>query len=431
MIQKINNNLVIIYLFSLLLESICFFTIGDFQVTLTFLVSILLLMTSIINTIATKGNFIDTKKLLLFLAFIACISLNVLLTSYQKNITSLLLYFYYICLFLFSCHTLKYKTIRKALNAFMIIVGICGIYGLYQFIGNNFIKGLPLLELIPENLLTPRYNTFGVSYIGGVVYIRPHSIFLEPSHFSQFCSIIILISIISFINKKRDGNLFKKKISVFAMVSGIIGLISSLSGTGFILLGIGVLYIVLKSKSIKIKILFASFLIIAIFMIVINMNNNVIKYFTNRITEMSSSSNASSGNYRFILPLKISFETLYNGNLFGYGLGNDSIAMKLYKAEEASVGNGYFKIFIDMGVIGFIILLAIIFSFKPRKLKNDFASILFVVLLVMNAVGATFMLPSFWCYAVILNGRWINRDYKQVRSLIVIRGYDNENRCRC
>ena len=42
-----------------------------------------------------------------------------------------------------------------------------------------------------------------------------------------------------------------------------------------------------------------------------NMNNNVNKYFNNRITEMSSSSNASSGNYRFI------YQVSGSGNTFG------------------------------------------------------------------------------------------------------------------
>ena len=411
-IRKVKNNLIIIYLFSLLFEAFSFGNIGKFQLTVTFIVSVFLLVFSFIDFLLDNKD-IDLKHTFVSIIFLLAMLCGFLFGYEKSSYTSFLLYFYYLCLFFFTRHTdLSYRKIRLSLNIYLFLLALFSIYGFYQFFALNLSGNFPLKELIPESLLTSGYNTHGISYIGGHIINRPHSIYLEPSSLSQFSAIGIGLGILGLIRGKKDGSCFNKKLCVFAIVSCALGLISSLSGSGIVLLVLLLLYLfrVSKQKNKIAKIIvFLSIIAIIAFLL---RNTSFFQYYVSRLSELNfHNTAASSGRYRFVLPMQMSIDTMFNGRLFGYGLGNDSVAMTLYKATEDSVGNGYFKVFLDMGIFGFIALLLLLFSVKPKKLKDDYQSFFFIVALVMNAIGGTFMLPTLWVYIILINGKWNYRSF--------------------
>jgi hypothetical protein len=99
------------------------------------------------------------------------------------------------------------------------------------------------------------------------------------------------------------------------------------------------------------------------FLLVISLfgeKNNLIRYYMARSFEIKGSS--TSGYYRFILPFKIGFN-----NMFGYGVGNDDIALKMYNASEFGITNGFGKIMVELGWIGLFLIIVFFMSIKPNK----------------------------------------------------------------
>lgn len=392
MIAKIKVNLIYCYFVSILFQSICLFNIGSFPVTVTFLFSVLLLLVSVIESFINKS--IEIKKVAIFFYFLMIIGLSSVFSS-GFNVLSILLYLYYLFLFVVSSHEINPVKEKWIIQVFRRILLFASFYAIYQFIAYNIVAELPLKEIIPLSFRTPNYNTVSQTWTFSVNVYRAHSFFVEPSVLSQFSAIAILLTLFFWKKEKFITNF------IYIIVSTL-SLILSLSGTGFIVLFIGLIYFLFKSNLSFVYKFF--FVMIGFFAFVILANSELGEYYFNRFGEVSNAVTDTSGFNRFILPYRISIYTLTN-KFFGYGPGLDEIAMEEFFALEKTVSSGYGKVFVELGVLGFVGLVLIFLNLYPfyKHKVPDYYGFFLVLLLILNFVSATIVLDIFWCFAVIIN----------------------------
>ena len=390
------NKLFVLLFISLLFESISILTIGDFNITAPFIFVCLILAVSILRFFLNDNFTFDKSRLVISFLMLLLILLSTVLSEKTVSISSAFLYIFYLVYFIVAKHTLKNETIEKTIKIFITISTILSIYGIYQFIALNVLTFLPFKELVPESLLAKGYNTNAIAYVGDIPLNRAHSIYLEPSTLSQISAITILFIFFSYSAK---GGKIKNYIYI---VINLLAFVCSLSGTGAILLGIGVLYYAIKKKKILILLLLAVCAFIFIYFISLILNLDIFSYFISRIIELNPKNGNSSGYYRFVLPFIIGFTNMIK-HIFGYGCGTDGELLLEYGGQETAIANGYGKIFVELGIYGVLLFLLMIVSIKPRhKKKSDLLSVLFLIVLIYPLLGGSLVQPSFWAYASFL-----------------------------
>lgn len=390
------NKLFVLLFISLLFESISILTIGDFNITAPFIFVCLILAVSILRFLLNDNFTFDKSRLVISFLMLLLILLSTVLSEKTVSISSVFLYIFYLVYFIVAKHTLKNETIKKTIKIFITISTILSIYGIYQFIALNVLTFLPFKELVPESLLAKGYNTNAIAYVGDIPLNRAHSIYLEPSTLSQISAITILFIFFSNLAKGR-----KIKNYIFIVIN-LLAFVCSLSGTGAILLGIGVLYYAIKKKKILFLLILAVCASIFIYFISLMLNLNIFSYFLNRINELDPKNGNSSGYYRFVLPLIIGFTNMIK-HIFGYGCGTDGELLLEYGGQETAIANGYGKIFVELGIIGVLLFLLMIVSIKPRYNKNSgLLSVIFLIVLIYPFLGGSLLQPSFWAYASFL-----------------------------
>lgn len=395
-LEFIYNKLFSLLFLSLLFESISIFTFGDFNITFPFIIVCLILIFSIFRFFLSDNYYLEKNRLILSSLLLLLILLSSLLTEMSVSGNSTLLYCFYLIFFITSRPTLKVNDINKTIKIFIGIATFLSLYGIYQFLALNIFTSLPLKELIPESWLAEGYNTNAIAYVGDIPLNRAHSIYLEPSTLSQIAATCILF--LFFLISKNNH----KKKNYILIVIHLIAIICSLSGTGLILLAVGIFYYAIKKKRILFLIVLALIGFFFIYITSIMLNLDIFSYFLNRIIEFNPDSVNSSGYYRFILPIIIGFKNMLN-HFFGYGCGTDGQLLLEFGAEETSIANGYGKIFVELGIIGLILFIVMILSMKPRgRYKTDLLNILFIIVLVYPLLGGSLVQPSFWAYASFL-----------------------------
>lgn len=262
---------------------------------------------------------------------------------------------------------------------------------MYQFYAYNFLPSAPLKELIPSQLWVDDMNVVtsihGYSIFGKEV-IRSHSIYSEPSIFSQFNAIAILLLLCS------KGS-FSKVYFFSSIIILAAGLVCSLSGTGLIILIIGGIYLFVSSKN-KITLSLMAVPLCVIFLILLlNGRGDLFSYFAGRAFEISRTDTSyTSGYYRFVLPFQFGFN-----HLLGFGVGNDDIALLSINAYESTISNGFGKVFTELGIVGLIMIVAFFLIGYPKGRNKRHIKLFLIVTITLNIVG-TFMAPMFWCFAV-------------------------------
>ena len=145
------------------------------------------------------------------------------------------------------------------IELFSMIMNAMAIYGIYQFFGRIF--SLPFCDLIIEGHMVPGFNWSNSIYSFGIIVERSNAIFREPSFFSQFLAMNILI----YANKLLKEDI-KLKYFLLAFLN-LSAMILSFSGTGFIILFFGLviyLYVIQKNIMIRNRIIILSIPLIAV-----------------------------------------------------------------------------------------------------------------------------------------------------------------------
>jgi hypothetical protein len=289
------------FLFGILIFSTVFLqriaiSIGSHQIplvlTLTFIILFLLLI---------RGAKINIARLFLFFGFslVAFVSLF----FYESLSAFSLLYLIALYIpFLFALNS-DDKIKFDLLNKFQLFVLITAAIGVLQFAvmvtGGPFID--PISSLPPSFLQQGYLTTYPISFDSSIMKVNGW-FYLEPSFFSQFLALSIIIEFVYF-----------KRISRTPLL--LVTLILTFSGTGILLLGLAMIPVIIKmgfKKIVLITVLFG--VIISIFL-----TTDYGQYTLHRTQEYKSPN--SSFSIRFINPYKAILDT-EDGLIFGNGPGS-------------------------------------------------------------------------------------------------------------
>lgn len=367
-------------LFSLYFEAFPIFYIGTFTVTLSMILIFCQIVICFINSYFFK---IDTRKFILFFLFSFWMLFASAVLNSDFNFQSFAYHIIYLVYFLFYSNYFGKSALRKYYNLFIRINTVFAFYGIYQFLAYNIVD-LPFPDIIPISFYNIYYNVSATTEIAGAVFQRAHSIFAEPSIFSQIAAITILYAIVK-----------PMKYKCVIILINFIGLFCSLSGTGLIILIVGIVFYVFHNRNFKI--IFAFFILGILLLIALAILKDLpfVNYFLRRISEFSGVNPETSGYYRFFLPFKIGFDSFHNF-FAGFGIGNDNIAFTLYQAKEENISTGLQKMFVELGILGPVFLIALIFIYKKNicksdKILNNLMLMNFVTVLTLNIVGGSLL----------------------------------------
>jgi len=185
---------------------------------------ILIMVLAVMVYLAWHGAArLDAVRLLGFLGVACVFALEGLLTGGGGNVTSfgLLLVMYFLATLVVSMPSSVYLALLRRFQMMMLIAAFMGIA---QFLGQFALPGDYLFSfqhLVPSGLLLPRYNTVIPLQHGSDLFKSNGFVFIEPSTFSQFLAVAIVVELAVFHSARRIG--------VFAMAY-----LFTYSGTGLI-----------------------------------------------------------------------------------------------------------------------------------------------------------------------------------------------------
>ncbi len=239
------------------------------------------------------------------------------------------------------------ERVRESLVKFFLgtalIIALCGIA---QFIAQMFLPVsyvFPIENFLPEALRVTGFNMqIPLSY-GSTVY-RANGIFmLEPSFFSQFLAVAVLVELLTF-----------NRIWI-AVLCGLAILVSQ-SGTGLVLLGVGLpMLMIIRRRWDLLAGCLVLMLLLAMIGPFLHLDNLV-----GRVGEFGSTK--SSAYERFLGGFYVFGDTLGKeplNMLFGYGAG--SYREVAQNSGHPAAEMALFKIVIEFGVIGAIAYFGFVF----------------------------------------------------------------------
>jgi hypothetical protein len=284
--------------------------------------------------------------MLYFLIAISGISLSALVSSYYSKSFSIQSLLLLLGLYFPTIFTFKAGKQLIALKGFQMIILFIAIIGIVQFL-LQFI-GFPFrdwLSFIPAENIIYNYNyAIPISY-GSSIY-KSNGIFpAEPSFFSQLIALSIFIEVYVFQKYKRLLVLFP-------------ALLLSFSGTGLILLAVGLIPLLLTLKWNKLLIIGT----ITIITLSIFFSTGFAGYTFNRIREFQDPN--TSGYIRFISPFTSYIQFFHekgNTPVFWWGMGSgvsDDVAW-----NTPTYLNPLMKLLIEYGLSGLLFFSYLIYVF--------------------------------------------------------------------
>ncbi|MDT4831325.1 hypothetical protein FQZ97_648340 [compost metagenome] len=269
-------------------------------------IPIIALLFSLIATalLASKTAKLKGDKLLIVAYFLAITSYMISVIESPDKISTLsFLYFLVIYLIFFISPKNPRQLISKIPNI-GILFCLAGIgQSLFQSFGLSFYD---VRNIFPEDFILAGYNYSYETNYGSGIYKSNGFTLLEPSFFSQFLAIFFIIEVHN-----------KKRLHFLAAFS--IGILTSYSGTGFMILGSWLIGLFLTSSiGLGRKLIIISFATIG--PLTLFLTN---EYLLNRIAEFNNQ--GSSAHIRFIATFLNYFNLLGQldilGVMFGAGPG--------------------------------------------------------------------------------------------------------------
>lgn len=356
-----------------------------------------ILVIGLIENIAGRKTF-SLTQLLFYIAFLGLIAFSVLVSN-LVDVYSILLYVFYLTAFLFSGYKIPKEVFYKKLRIILIVYTIFSIYGIYQFAA--YAIDLPFKEFIIEGHMVVGFNRTNLVEIGGYIFQRAHSIYLEPSTLSQFAAFAVLLCVILYVKKYVS-----LKMCISFIFINIIAALLSVAGTGYLMLFILILYFFLRyfiQHGINIKFMiglgFLSFCVLLVFILDMPLTN----YIRIRLSEIFDPK--FSGGMRFSYPYLIMFD-IWNSFFFGCSPGNEVLAINHYFEKInmpptfSTMASGYAKIGVELGFFGLLLLTGLLFSLNKKDTANKY---IFVFVLCINFVGGNLLQSYFWVFVMLLN----------------------------
>lgn len=357
-------------------------------------ISFAILFFYLIVCLFNKSVVVNYKLLLKFLTLISVLSISIMIASFNSNYNMIYLGGGLVVL-LYSIFIFDFKNkfpARIVLNSMYFFV----ILGLFQFLVykiSNFYLDLDLI--FNKDFLIQGYNSYsGNNYlekrINGIF-------FLEPSFFSQFCALYLILEYSSF-NLKN-----KMKILTTLFVLLMTG-----SGTGIILLLFFIILNFLFKRNLKFFALtiLCFFLAPVIFSLLLKFFSNFGLYVLERSNEFSLDGDTSF-NYRFTLPYILSYSFVSNLDFLSIFFGNgpittEEINNRFWKSEV-----NFSALIVSMfeyGLIFTVLYAKYLYSIAEKIIKNEIQlSILFMFLFLSGSFYQSYTVILLWIFFKLLN----------------------------
>ena len=421
--QSLNNYIFILFLSAMLFSSYSIFNIGTYSVTVfTVLLAIGLIWTYvqvICGRIKIERDAFNQFIITIF--FVAYLLLNCLLYG-LKNLNSLMMFELFFCAGLFFHRKIDRRQWSRYIDIYQTIMLILSLYGIYQLIGRYF--GLPFTDLKIEGHMVDGFNWSNPIIIGGISVDRSNAIFLEPSFFSQFLAISIIISIFKLFNYKNIYTLaIKNLVASFIMLFiYLAALICTFSGTGILTVFLSLIIIMIINirarytyRGVNVRIVVVGILGLILSVCIFP---NIVYYLLGRLTEITEfNPNASSGYVRFIAGYKAVWYAWQEDFLFGIGLGNIDDFIKSFQGDVIDRGNGLLRIATELGFIGILLwIYYFVLNFNKRSFKNFHYLIIVVCIIVLQLMSDTFSMNYFWAWLYLLNIEIVDNDNSLLQS---------------
>lgn len=415
--QSLNNYIFILFLSAMLFSSYSIFKIGTYSVTVfTVLLAIGLIWTYvqvICGRIKIERDAFNQFIITIF--FVAYLLLNCLLYG-LKNLNSLMMFELFFCAGLFFHRKIDRLQWNKYIDIYQTIMLILALYGIYQLIGR--LCDLPFTDLKIEGHMVEGFNWSNSIVIGGNSIDRSNAIFLEPSFFSQFLAISIIISVFKLFNYKNIYALTIKKLVVnfVQLFIYLTALICTFSGTGILTVIFSIVIIMLINikarytySGVNIRIVLTCILGIILLAIIFP---SIVYYLLGRLTEIFEfNPNAFSGYVRFVAGYKTVWYAWQENFLFGIGLGNIDDFIKSIQGEVLDRGNGLLRIATEIGFIGLLLwIFYLVLNFNKCSFKNFNYLIIVVCVILLQLMSDTFSMNYFWAWLYLLNVEIVNND---------------------
>ncbi|MFZ4289275.1 hypothetical protein ACFQ95_22905 [Variovorax sp. HJSM1_2] len=230
-----------------------------------------------------------------------------------------------------------YKKVLAFFQNVALVIAILGIlqYSIQFAIGSKF--AFPLENFFPEPFLVSKFNQQGYLEYGSDVY-RANGVFmLEPSFFSQFLAVAIVVEAISF-----------RRLWVFGIF--FTGMVVCFSGTGLMLLAACLPCLAIAKRRFDLLAAGAVGLAAVIFLAML-IDHPFLNVFFKRANEFSAT--GSSGFARFVGGFYLFEQFLWPEPLRGlFGFGAGSLQAYQQKATLPSGGNAFFKMVFEFGIVG-------------------------------------------------------------------------------
>ncbi len=338
----------------------------------------------ILFLIATNNVRVDKWRLL---AGSAAMTLLAVAVVFSDRLVSLTSFLYLIAIY--SCFVgvlpMQSDRLRDHLGPFRTLMFGLALCGIGQFAAQLVVPGTRLFTfdgLVPEFLLLDGYNTVIPLYFGSAMYKCNGLFFLEPSIFSQYIALAVLIELAFF------------KITPRTIVLGIAGTLT-FSGTGLgLLIVFGVIALVQRRR-------FAWLALGAAAVPIFLSQPWVQLVFTDRIAEFGT--RTTSGFARFISPFWLIRDSLLDDPLrffFGRGPGTTHELIGQVAHDYEAYDPTWAKLLLEYGLLGFIAFLAFIAIclFGRSHSRTLAAAVLFSYLFL----GGVLIQPYFVFVALVL-----------------------------
>lgn len=397
----IKQYLIRLMMISLFFDAYCFTYVGNFPITLFTVLSSVFILYSVLHvqSVVRKSNGVQLSCGLLFIVLLV---VNMLVTANNGinqggNIFAAFQSAYFITIYLLSQRMLNSHQIEREIKIFQQVANISAVIGITQIVlqvmglsGDLWISG--------HMVLGYNWTENGTGMIAATGLHRAHAFFSEPSTYSQILGMNILLYL-------AKGP--RKNIKVIVL-NGL-AILASMSGTGILLIAVGVIYFLLVSKDRRLHRIgwYSVVLAMAAIATIYIFANSVFMYYVRRISEIFDGGNASadmirlgwttsSGFVRFIGIWRVLGESLKEHFWIGCGIGaGEDFIRYLNYTIRYTLDNGFVRVAVEMGVLGVIPYIGMIVG--GIKIKNYHNCALVVVVFVaMNFLNNTFSQNYFW-----------------------------------
>jgi len=403
-----NSLIKLTFVMTILLDAYCFTTIGNRNFTVFYPLSIFVILFGLINLKVTLKGIARNPFSMLMVIYIP---LNFFINGgvISSFLISMLLWTFYIM----SYRNLSSKAFENIIKAFQVIMNVMAIYGIYQFVAHCM--RWPFADIIFEGYMSAGYNWSNSINIAGHIFQRSNAIFREPSFFSQFLGISVLVYIQGLLDNPNQNAK-----SLMWMIIDLIAMLLSFSGTGVIITALGAILLLMFNKAQKIITYIKCHVLVVILVVIVAIGiliipNSLNRYFFSRFAEFDSSNVESISAYiRFIKPYMATAEILGNAPFLGLGLGRTYnyttvIAGNLNNALSVALP----RAFAELGIIGGVLyVLFMLKAINKHNILNGSYKAVLIGTYLMTFMHGTWSSEVYWLFLALLNITIIDKTYK-------------------